>query len=1109
MKIHEIPCGEKTTLEVRAVGARDFGKPVARLAEARLQFPEGLDQALLQVGDQAWSVEGTDSRSEGLLAKLAERNLPRLCWVAHVLPKLGDTQRLMLQVHEFPQAYTWPGDMDLGVDDKLLQDIRKKRPQLASVESVVSWLAERVLLATREPGSERVFLSGGTQPQAELLGAFRLYGHGLNVDVARGPDDRLRITRVVEQRQPERSDERRPVLMVEGRWRFCDMTLAGEFRGTARTQLDQLVERADSYLHLWKEYNALERKSIERRAQAFGTLRYTRCEQKPNGLWRFHLPEEQGVEEKLRQLQELEEVDLEAKVAHFSEPRKEVSPEQGELAQPQQRKRRERIFAGTFVGLQSHQRVLDIRPRFEEGVKPPEKGVLSIDKSGDEKRLERREEAQRLIASAQNPMPQLGLLIEGESVPERRRRQEKVLTPAVLEIFGGNPTEKQRKALEVALNTPDIALIQGPPGTGKTKVITALQVRLAELDDTDIISGQTLLTSYQHDAVENAASRTRVFGLPAIKVGRRRGQSEADSMDGFEKWRRDRVDAVRAALAQVSERPVSEVLRQVRNRAAAYVGAPRQEGEAVSLLREVSNLAREHLPSPLQDRLLNLLQQLQRGPASPSGQKEDEARALESVRRLRTEAIPFSDDGPRNARQLLNRLDPLQLLSAEDQQLLEHASGLDPDGPPPAADLLAQLKELRDRLLDRLSPDALPAGAPAVHADVEALLTDIVDALFQRVRQSAAGPDAVLHDYLDDLEHDVGGVRDAVMNYTVVLAATCQQAVGYEMSQAKGEGVLFRNVIVDEAARANPLDLLIPMSRAERRVILVGDQRQLPHILEPDVESQLELASLETRKTLRKSLFQKLFDFLKELQDKDGIPRTVTLDVQFRMHPVLGDFVSKTFYKDGEQFRSERPPSEFVHGLGGYGEAVAAWVNIPMAQGREISGRSKSRRAEARWIADEVQRLTKTRDDLSFGIIAFYAAQVQLIFQELEKRGLAEQDEDGNYRIASSLRWTKDHRERLRVGTVDAFQGKEFDVVMLSMTRSNDVRATDELSQRRKYGHLMLENRLCVAMSRQQRLLIAVGDEGMLTTKEASSAVPELVEFRKLCGGSHGRVIST
>ena len=82
--------------------------------------------------------------------------------------------------------------------------------------------------------------------------------------------------------------------------------------------------------------------------------------------------------------------------------------------------------------------------------------------------------------------------------------------------------------------------------------------------------------------------------------------------------------------------------------------------------------------------------------------------------------------------------------------------------------------------------------------------------------------------------------------------------------------------------------------------------------------------------------------------------------------------------------------------------------------------------------------------------------------------GLTERD-DEEIRVRDEWLRTTDGRERLRVGTVDSFQGKEFDVVFLSLTRSNNVRGEDDAAQRRRYGFLMLENRLCVAMSRQRR----------------------------------------
>jgi hypothetical protein len=52
----------------------------------------------------------------------------------------------------------------------------------------------------------------------------------------------------------------------------------------------------------------------------------------------------------------------------------------------------------------------------------------------------------------------------------------------------------------------------------------------------------------------------------------------------------------------------------------------------------------------------------------------------------------------------------------------------------------------------------------------------------------------------------------------------------------------------------------------------------------------------------------------------------------------------------------------------------------------------------------------------------------------------------------------------------------------------------------------MLENRLCVAMSRQKRLLVAVGDVGMLQTAAAPKVIGPLVAFHELCG-KHGLLL--
>ena len=575
-------------------------------------------------------------------------------------------------------------------------------------------------------------------------------------------------------------------------------------------------------------------------------------------------------------------------------------------------------------------------------------------------------------------------------------------------------------------------------------------------------------------------------------------------------------------MSPLSELPQTALLRQGQNIVSGYVLTPGNLQQTARLLEEIYNLTKNIISGELSDRLLEQSRTLTLGKFTKnSTDREAKELAIKSIQSLRVEPISFSDDGPTTAYKALRRLDSLNILSDADRSLLETAANWDnlesPDPPP----FLNDLASLQTQLLDRLTPVALDSSVTSVaNPDIEALLTQVREVLTERVRQSKLGVAAVLEEYLNDLKNDPDGVREMLRNYTVVLAATCQQAVGKQMERTTGSvDSVFETVIIDEAARANPLDLFIPMSKAERRIILVGDHRQLPHILEEDVERQLCSSSQATQDALKKSLFERLFKQLQEWEKRDGIKRTVTLDTQYRMHPVLGEFVSRTFYEyHGEtSIKAGRHENDFYHGLPGYQGKVAAWINIPFNLGSETRGQSKSRRVEARRIAEELKRLIEHDSHLTFGVIAFYRAQVVELWQELCKLELAEVTDDGIYQVTPAWRETTNREgklvERLRIGTVDAFQGKEFDVVFLSITRSNNIQATSDRPENylKKYGFLLLENRLCVAMSRQQRLLIAVGDLEMVRveadkSKSDRQAIRELVAFYELCKTRHGKV---
>ncbi|MGL2697266.1 AAA domain-containing protein [Helicobacter pylori] len=102
------------------------------------------------------------------------------------------------------------------------------------------------------------------------------------------------------------------------------------------------------------------------------------------------------------------------------------------------------------------------------------------------------------------------------------------LTKRVKEkIFKNDPTENQEKAIEIALNTPDIAIIQGSPGTGKTTVINAICERLFEEYPKDKnIKGQILLCAQGHDVTNNVRERIKVGGLPTFKFGAKQNAKE-------------------------------------------------------------------------------------------------------------------------------------------------------------------------------------------------------------------------------------------------------------------------------------------------------------------------------------------------------------------------------------------------------------------------------------------------------------------------------------------------------------------------------------------------------------------------------------------------------
>lgn len=1003
-------------------------------------------------------------------------------------------------------------DMAISVDEAIAEQLASRGEISApDVQASVGWLRDQFISADDAATAEmdRVFLGRFDNASDE---DFVLFGAGWRGTVERDSGV-LRLKSVTRLKGTTAR-----VAMAVGKISFQDANIAVRLQSTEqRALLDAALRDNGSYLRLWQEYGTLEWEQARDCARELGSLRFKNADLIEGELWAWFLKVDVDHLKDFRKRWKAlglsgttqvelgeKELDLDSEV--------EDTPEKGDRA-------RRRPVRGVLRFEKDGVVLIPSQDRRSE--RSPAKGFIYYSLSGDEAVQTRRARARQSINDGRR-LPQLRLLLEGVAPQSARRRHLVGLSTYAKACFKGPPTERQKLALDVAINTPDIALIVGPPGTGKTQVIAALQRRLAEtLGENSLQQHQVLISSYQHDAVDNALNRAEVFDLPAVRIGGR-GRRDEGGVDPVVVWceRKRKEIAVRLDAIQLGE-PLNLPLKELNQRITALRLASLSVQERQTQFEQINVLLRQlcdldvRLPADINDRWGEFLVQQTR--VTTQRQANAPAGLVRLVRALRTSSFGFADDGSDRAHQLERTLRRGSVkLEESEWRLLQRLSTV---AEATEADL-SELTAFKLSMLDRLSPDYRPLPLKqALGGEALGLLADIERAIDAPLRQSRRGISAVVASYHAALAQAPNEAARAVREYASIVGATCQQSAGKAMSSLKelsdleaSEGIEFDTVVIDEAARANPLDLFVPMAMARRRIILVGDHRQLPHLVQRELEDELISRQSLTEaqaKAYEQSLFERLVKQLREQEKVDNIKRVVMLDTQYRMHPTLGDFISKQFYESEglDVLHSGRPAQDFAHAIPGYQGKCAAWLDVPLQEGKEDRrGSSRIRLAEARAIAKEVKRIADTcGPTLSIGVISFYRAQCDLILEALVDQGLAE-EEDGEIRIARSYRQTESGDERLRVGTVDGFQGKEFDVVFLSIVRANDTVVSDqkEGNERErllngKYGHLRLANRLNVAMSRQRKLLVAVGDKRMAEDPVSEEAVPALTAFLKLC----------
>jgi len=274
-------------------------------------------------------------------------------------------------------------------------------------------------------------------------------------------------------------------------------------------------------------------------------------------------------------------------------------------------------------------------------------------------------------------------------------------------------------------------------------------------------------------------------------------------------------------------------------------------------------------------------------------------------------------------------------------------------------------------------------------------------------------------------------MRDDILEHAQVICATCVGA-GHLLLDSRR----FPLVLLDEATQATEPASLIPLTKGARHLVLVGDHHQLP----PTVISRRAEEG-----GLARSLFERLIAL--------GAPSTM-LTTQYRMHPVIREWPSERFYQgrleDGVTAADRPAPAGFVWPNW---DAPVAFIPVDGSEDTSPDGASKQNMDEA-GLAVRVVDMLLSGGDLTphdIGVVTPYSGQVRLLNDLFEGAGGREENE---------------RYHGLEIKTVDGYQGREKDVIVLSSVRANEAGEMGFLTDRR---------RLNVAITRARRGLIVLG----------------------------------
>lgn len=275
-----------------------------------------------------------------------------------------------------------------------------------------------------------------------------------------------------------------------------------------------------------------------------------------------------------------------------------------------------------------------------------------------------------------------------------------------------------------------------------------------------------------------------------------------------------------------------------------------------------------------------------------------------------------------------------------------------------------------------------------------------------------------------------------LLQHADVICCTCVGAGDPRLAKMQ-----FRSVLIDESTQATEPECMIPVVLGCKQLILVGDHCQLGPVV-------------MCKKAARAGLSQSLFERLVVL----GI-RPIRLQVQYRMHPALSAFPSNIFYEGSLQngvtaAERTRKTLDFP-----WPQLDKPMFFYTTAGQEEISssGTSYLNRTEAANVEKIATRFLRSsiKPD-QIGIITPYEGQRAYVVQYMQYSGAL----------------NKKLYQEIEVASVDAFQGREKDFIILSCVRSNEHQGI---------GFLNDPRRLNVALTRARYGIIIVGNPKVLS----------------------------